>query len=158
MVVVLGTFFTCIYSLRLIFYVFFKNLGLKIYNSIIEVSGITSPIRGLFLVSVVAGRAISWFFIPSFSIFLPVFFKFLILLGILGLSLFVYFYISRRAFLNIKHLVNNIYFMGLIWFIPILSTLSFIPLLNLGKFLLKTLDQGWVEFFWGARCLLHFTV
>nr|YP_009330289.1 NADH dehydrogenase subunit 5 [Orchesella cincta]ANJ04206.1 NADH dehydrogenase subunit 5 [Orchesella cincta] len=149
MVVVLGTFFTCMYSLRLIFYVFFKNLGLKIYNSMSEVSGMTSPMSGLFLVSVVAGSAISWFFIPSFSIFLPVFFKFLILLGILGLSLFVYFYMSRSAFLNIKHLVNNIYFMGLMWFMPMLSTLNFMPLLNLGKFLLKTLDQGWVEFFGG---------
>jgi hypothetical protein len=41
------------------------------------------------------------------------------------------------------------HYVGSMWFIPYLSTLFIIPLLSLGKTLIKYIDQGWVEYLGG---------
>lgn len=68
--VVSGTFFTIRYSIRLGIYLFFKNLGLRTLVIIGEEAGILGPMGGLFLVSVVAGGAIAWGWVPSYLIIL----------------------------------------------------------------------------------------
>lgn len=59
LIIVLGTLFTATYSLRLAYFLFFKNLGLKRIISIEEYSGIVTPMSFLFIIAVSAGRAIS---------------------------------------------------------------------------------------------------
>jgi len=71
--IVLGTFFTVMYSMRLGGYLFLKNLGLKTAASLGEEGGLLRPIGGLFVISVFAGAGISWVLIPSYSILLSYF-------------------------------------------------------------------------------------
>jgi len=57
-VILLGTFFTVTYSMRLGGYLFLKNLGLKSLVSLGEEVGLLSPMVVLFIVSVFAGAGI----------------------------------------------------------------------------------------------------
>jgi len=58
-IIVMGTFFTVTYSIRLGGYLFLKNLGLKSMVSLGERAGFLSPMGGLFVVSVFAGAGMS---------------------------------------------------------------------------------------------------
>nr|YP_001798487.1 NADH dehydrogenase subunit 5 [Orchesella villosa]ABS57585.1 NADH dehydrogenase subunit 5 [Orchesella villosa] len=145
LIVLIGTFFTATYSIRLMMFMFFKNLGGKINISLGEVSGMILPMSSLFMVSVFAGNFITLLYIPCCFVFLPLFFKMLILTGIIGLSYMVFINMSVINLFAFKNLKNKIHFMGTMWFMPILSTYFFMPSLALGSALLKYLDQGWVE-------------
>jgi NADH-ubiquinone oxidoreductase chain 5 len=112
LIVLVGTFFTATYSIRLTVYIFFKNLGGRTNISLIEVKGIILPIRGLFLISIIAGNFITWAYIPCCFIFLPVFFKILILVIILSLSYMIFININIFNLLNLKKLRTTIHFMG----------------------------------------------
>jgi len=57
-IIFVGTFFTVTYSFRLGAFLFLKNLGLKRAVSFGERLGMLAPMRGLFIISVKAGRAI----------------------------------------------------------------------------------------------------
>lgn len=70
LIIIVGTFFTVTYSVRLGGYVFLKNLGLKGLFHFGERLDILLPIRGLFLASLVAGAGMSWVFVPVFSVVL----------------------------------------------------------------------------------------
>jgi NADH-ubiquinone oxidoreductase chain 5 len=54
----LATIFTLTYSVRLVYYLFFKNLGVKILYNLEELRGMALPMSLLFLASVSAGRFI----------------------------------------------------------------------------------------------------
>lgn len=56
LVVILGTFFTAAYSVRLGLFLFIKNVGVRGGISGLEVAGIIIPISVLFTVSIFAGR------------------------------------------------------------------------------------------------------
>jgi NADH-ubiquinone oxidoreductase chain 5 len=55
----LSTIFTLTYSVRLGYYIFFKNLGVKAFNRVEEELGILLPMRILFILSTIAGSLIS---------------------------------------------------------------------------------------------------
>jgi NADH-ubiquinone oxidoreductase chain 5 len=58
-IVLLATLFTLTYSVRLTYYIFFKNMGVGTYMRVEEVQGIIFPIRVLFIFSVVGGSLLS---------------------------------------------------------------------------------------------------
>lgn len=142
---ILGTLFTVTYSVRLGYYLFFKNLGLKILVQLREHNVMVIPISLLFLNAVRAGRIIRWIYFPSYFIFLSYFFKLIVLLGVIFSALFMYELIKVSDLIILSFSTQLKHFLGIIWFIPFLSTFFFIPLLRVGKSLLKFMDQGWVE-------------
>jgi len=87
LVIFFGTIFTLTYTVRLTYYLFFKNLGTKTFLNLGDYSGIAIPIRLLFFMSVFAGNFISWFYFPTLTVFLPFIVKILVLLGLTGFSI-----------------------------------------------------------------------
>lgn len=143
LLIILGTFFTVTYSVRLASYVILKNLGLKNGFHFGERVIMLFPIRGLFVSSLVAGSFISWVSVPRFSIFLPILWKLLILFGVLLLSYLILIIILRRGPLRLNIISGGmLWFLGGIWFMPLLSTGALIFLLKLGERLTKVVDQG----------------
>lgn len=72
LVVVGGTLFTVSYSVRLTVFLFFKNLGAKSLSHLGETVAMLAPMGGLFIISVIAGRAIAWGYTPSYRVVLPI--------------------------------------------------------------------------------------
>lgn len=148
-VVLLGTFFTITYSVRLIYFLYFKNLGVKSSLSLEEDYEMFFPISILFFSSVVAGSILSWINFPCIAIFLSLSWKLVLLCLTFFLSIFIYLLINQLIFVYFDSIINFTYFVGLMWFLPFLSTFTFMPLLKLGNFFTKYLDQGWVEYIGG---------
>lgn len=147
--VILRILLTGLYSTRLAYFLFFKPLGLKKINNLEEDKIITYPIRLLFYSAVVRGSLMIWWFIPPLTISLPVFVKLIILIFT---TLFFWFIIKmlKRGLVGkiIFQTKRRIFFGGII-FIPLLSTILLVPLLNLGFKIIKRFDQGWLEYFGG---------
>lgn len=143
--IILGTIFTVTYSVRLGYYLFFKNLGLKSIIHLEEHDVIVVPISLLFVTAVTAGSAIRWIYFPVRLVFLSYSFKLMILVLVLVFLLRTYTVISFLKLFNLRDQWKWVHFSGSIWFIPLLSTFFIIPVLKLGKELIKFLDQGWVE-------------
>lgn len=95
LLVVLGTFFTVTYSARLMRYLFLKNLGLKSLLILGEEGGLLAPMGGLFFVSVAAGSAMSWVWVPSYLVVLSLPWRGLFLVGVLGLGYFIFLVIYK---------------------------------------------------------------
>jgi NADH-ubiquinone oxidoreductase chain 5 len=148
-----STMFTLTYSVRLIYFLFFKNLGVKTLFNLEESLGILVPIRLLFFISVLAGSLIRWSCFPSVLIFLP----FLVKVSITILSVFfsIVFYLANRlkALSVVRHYSRFVYFFGSMWLLPFLSSVLFIPVTKLGEILVKVLDQGWLEQYGGQGIL-----
>jgi len=147
--IIVGTIFTVTYSVRLGYYLFFKNLGVKRLLHIEEHIVIIIPISLLFVLAARAGRFISWVYFPCYFIYMPSVFKLLILFCVFLFSFMVYeniYLLWVGLFLNFKSWTHYI---GSMWFIPYLSTFFFIPFFKLGKTLIKFMDQGWVEYLGG---------
>lgn len=81
---------------------------------------------------------------------LPILCKILVFTGVI-----ISFFVVYRAGLSFVRLFileprsRSFYFLGGIWFIPIISTSLFIVALKIGANLLKFVDQGWVEYLGG---------
>lgn len=146
LVIVGGTMFTVTYSVRLGYYLFLKNLGLKRIVSLSEEDPISLPIRVLFIFAISFGSFISWFYFPSFFIYLPDLFKLLILTGVLLIFFIMLEHIQVLSLVKSNALSKWVYYVGRMWFLPSISTFLFIPLLKIGKILIKYFDQGWLEF------------
>lgn len=85
--IMLGTLATFSYSVRLVFYIFKKNIGQKSILIINEDLKIIMPIRILFISSTVAGSLFSWLYLSPLTIILPFFIRtsILILGGLVSL-------------------------------------------------------------------------
>jgi len=141
----LAILITRLYSIRLAYLLFFKPLGVKKINNLSEDYLMIMPMRLLFYAAVISGSLIIWWFIPPLLVILPVLVKLIILL----LTVFLFILITKilKNLLIIERviIVKMILFIGGIINIPILSTYLFIPVLNLGLYILKSFDQGWLE-------------
>jgi len=146
---VVGTLLTATYSIRVIVFIFFKNLGLKSISSTHEVRGMLFPMSILFFCSVYMGGGFSWFILPYYCVFLPLIFKLIILIGIVGLRYLVYSFLINYYLFLYDCLASVTLFLSSIWFMPIISTYFLMPILLIGERLIKHLDQGWLEVFGG---------
>lgn len=152
-VVFLATMFTLTYSVRLIYYLFFNNLGLKSLVNLGEESGMLLPISLLVLLSLIAGGWMRVFMFPINFIFLPIMFKMVVLVGIL-IIFFLYFYFLNRKLLSQSSATSLIVrYLGSMWFLPSLRRILFMPLIKLGSLFMKFVDQGWLEFLGGQGIL-----
>nr|YP_009756944.1 NADH dehydrogenase subunit 5 [Lepidocyrtus fimetarius]QIM14972.1 NADH dehydrogenase subunit 5 [Lepidocyrtus fimetarius] len=150
LIIVLGTLFTVTYSMRLIIHMFFKNMGVlkMITNS--ESYGMVVPMGILFMFSVIMGSYFSWLLFPSYSVFLPYGFKCFFLLMIFIMSALIY--LKKVSFVSlssgsVSYFYSN--FFGSMWFMPLVSTYMIMGGLRLGEYLVKNLDQSWVEYLGG---------
>nr|UKE80158.1 NADH dehydrogenase subunit 5 [Meloe cavensis] len=143
---------TVSYSFRLAYYLFVGDLNFSPLVNLSESSfKMLRGMGGLVFLVVVMGSALSWLIFDSlYLVVLPSFMKCLTLLMISGGVLIGYtmakFSLScSNLSLNSKGLAG--YLAGM-WNMPVLSTygVNFYPMI-LGNLYIKTLDQGWVEFY-----------
>uniref|UniRef100_A0AAU6PTE9 NADH-ubiquinone oxidoreductase chain 5 n=1 Tax=Homidia sp. TaxID=3054010 RepID=A0AAU6PTE9_9HEXA len=143
--IIVGTFFTVTYSIRLIFYLYLKNLGLKKFCGLGEDLVMVLPMGVLFILASSGGSMMAWVYFPGYFILLPLLFKLMILIGSL---IFSWLILEEMVSISLKmnNLVQSLsYFLGGMWFLPFFSTGLIIPSLKIGAFLVKFLDQGWME-------------
>lgn len=143
--IILRILLTSLYSSKLIYILIVKPLGLKKINNLAEDYLMIYPIRLLFYLAITGGSMMFWWFAPPLLIFLNIWTKLLILILIFILSSIV------LAFINLGGLKKKILgwvvkFLGGISYLPYLSTFLFIDSLIIGKFIIKSLDHGWLEY------------
>nr|ATP06062.1 NADH dehydrogenase subunit 5 [Hycleus phaleratus] len=151
---------TVSYSFRLVYYLFVGDLNFSSLVALSEKSYIMLKSMGLliFLV-VIMGSVLSWVMFDSFYlIVLPFSMKVMTLIMIfmgmmIGYLMAKFTLISNN--LSLKYINLSFYLSGM-WNMPILSTLgvNFYPIF-LGNLYIKSLDQGWAEYF-GSQNLYSF--
>ena len=110
-------------------------------------------ILGLLIMAVIGGSILRWLIFPTPNIIcLPKLLKLLVLITCILGGLFGYL-ISNVSLFFINKSIENYgisYFSGIMWFIPIISVIGVIkPPLALGLITIKSIDQGWREYFGG---------
>nr|APB02811.1 NADH dehydrogenase subunit 5 [Lytta caraganae] len=143
---------TVSYSFRLVYYVFVGNLNFLPLVNLSEGSfKMLRSMSGLIVLVVVMGSVLSWLIFDSlYVIVLPFFMKVATLLAI-SLGMVIGYSMAKFSIELNNWSLNNInismYLAGM-WNMPILSTfgVNFYPVM-LGNLYLKSLDQGWTEFY-----------
>ena len=152
-----ATIFTLSYSVRLVYFVFFNNLGARPVLNLGEATGMLVPITGLLVLSIRAGGFIRSLYFPVYFIFLPTIVKLSILLSLSLIFIFLLHFLTLKG-VNFLNAVGGLrYFMGSMWFLPALSRIFFIPILKLGEIFIKSVDQGWLELIGGKGAINLFT-
>lgn len=111
-VVLLSTVFTLTYSVRLVYYIFIKNLGVGSFISVAEEAGIILPISLLFVFSVTAGCFMRWFYFPFTFIYLPLVVKLLVIVSLVLAAVLVYSCIGVKNLFLISFTGRKLYFVG----------------------------------------------
>uniref|UniRef100_UPI0030E412B5 NADH dehydrogenase subunit 5 n=1 Tax=Epuraea terminalis TaxID=1553310 RepID=UPI0030E412B5 len=151
---------TVCYSIRLTYY---SLVGTLNFNSLVSMNDkgflMLKGMSGLISFVIFSGSMLMWLMFPSpYFICLPIYMKlmalFMILLGgLIGyeISNFKLFYLNKSLNLYYSSL-----FLSLMWNMPILSTLgvNYYPL-KFGQIYLKTMDQGWYEYY-GSKNMFNF--
>nr|YP_001798474.1 NADH dehydrogenase subunit 5 [Cryptopygus antarcticus]ABS57572.1 NADH dehydrogenase subunit 5 [Cryptopygus antarcticus] len=154
LLVVFGaTMFTLMYSVRLMYFIFFNNMGSRGLLNLAEHVGMISPMSLLLMLSLFAGGWMSVNMFPVYLINLPMFLKIMVLVGLMFFSWLIFFMMENKLPVlgsSYKILFN---YMGSMWFLPFLSSIMFMPLLKLGSFILKYADQGWMEYAGGQGAI-----
>nr|YP_009532943.1 NADH dehydrogenase subunit 5 [Euclimacia badia]AYG51278.1 NADH dehydrogenase subunit 5 [Euclimacia badia] len=150
----LSTGLTVMYSFRLIYY---SMSGLMNFNSLNSINDnyiiMLKGMLGLLFLAIMGGSMLSWLIINiPYMICLPMMMKMMALIvsligGYLGYEIYQY-KISWNLF--VKENYNLINFLGSMWFMPFLSTVGLnYFFLNQGYKIIKSIDQGWNEYFGG---------
>lgn len=147
--VTLATVFTVTYSVRLMYFLFFKNYGVKGVINMSDEVGIVAPISVLVVITVLRGGFMRVEFFPTNLIYLPIFVK-LIILILMFIIFGSLFYILNLKIIPVT-LLSNFFknYAGSIWFLPALTRIFFMPVLHLGRLVIKYLDHGWIEYIGG---------
>nr|YP_010535007.1 NADH dehydrogenase subunit 5 [Meloe proscarabaeus]UYA96974.1 NADH dehydrogenase subunit 5 [Meloe proscarabaeus] len=143
---------TVSYSFRLTYYLFVGNLNCSSLISLSEGSfKMLRSMGGLIFLVIIMGSVLSWLIFDSlYVIILPGFMKsltlFMVSLGMLVGYTIAKFSLGWTNF-SFVHSGLTSYFAGM-WNMPVLSTfgINYYPMV-LGNLYVKTLDQGWVEFY-----------
>lgn len=149
-----STGLTVCYSFRLVFYSITGDFNISSLNILNDKSlGISFRIFFLIIIAIIGGSILNWlmFFNPEI-ICLPLYLKLLTLFVCIIGGLIGYLVSNVKLFFFNKSL--NYYkfssFFGIIWFIPIISTVGIIKYpLFLAIISFKSFDQGWREYFGG---------
>lgn len=156
-----STGLTVRYTFRLIYYSITGNFNVIALHPLNDEGGlILNRIILLVLISIVSGSLLIWLIFPSPSIIcLPFSIKILTLIictigGIFGyiISSTSLFFFNKSLYLN-----KTTYFFISIWFMPFISTLFLIKLPLKAGSMIKSIDQGWSEFF-GAVSIFDYLV
>uniref|UniRef100_A0AAU6QFJ5 NADH-ubiquinone oxidoreductase chain 5 n=1 Tax=Nepsalus decorillus TaxID=2950594 RepID=A0AAU6QFJ5_9NEOP len=156
----LSTGLTVCYSFRLTYY---SLTGVFNFSSISSISDsywiMLKGMLGLLFLAIMGGSMLSWLIIPTPDmVCLPFFMKYMTLTvsllgGLLGYEIFR-FKISWNLSVIKNYSLSN--FLGGMWFMPVIST-SFMNYmsLSLGYTFIKTVDQGWNEYY-GAQSIYKY--
>lgn len=158
----LSTGLTVCYSIRLTYYSLrgiFNFRRLRLITDCYWV--ILKGILGLLILAIRGGRILSWLIIPTPEmICLPPLIKLMALIvsllgGILGYEIFQFKIRWDLKFIKNYYLTS---FLGNMWYIPTISTtyLNYNSL-KLGYQVIKSVDQGWNEYF-GAQSIYNFII
>nr|URT60588.1 NADH dehydrogenase subunit 5 [Nepsalus decorillus] len=156
----LSTGLTVCYSFRLTYY---SLTGVFNFSSISSISDsywiMLKGMLGLLFLAIMGGSMLSWLIIPTPDmVCLSFFMKYMTLIvsllgGLLGYEIFR-FKISWNLSVIKNYNLSN--FLGGMWFMPVIST-SFMNYmsLSLGYTFIKTVDQGWNEYY-GAQSIYKY--
>nr|YP_010414565.1 NADH dehydrogenase subunit 5 [Distoleon nigricans]URT60731.1 NADH dehydrogenase subunit 5 [Distoleon nigricans] len=156
----LSTGLTVCYSMRLTYY---SLTGVFNFSSLSSISDcywvMLKGMLGLLFLAIMGGSMLSWLIIPTPSVIcLPPLLKLMALIvsiigGLLGYEIFQ-FKISWDNSMLIHYYTTN--FLGNMWYMPTIST-SYMTYgsLKLGYSVIKTVDQGWNEYY-GAQSIYGF--
>jgi len=136
-----GVIFTIIYSLRLISYMFIKDVLVSATTYREKDLYLIIPISVLYLVSVVIGSLFVWVYLPPGVEQLSLIVKTLVLvISVLILGLWV---IGIKVEVYRENIIFKVLsFTGGIWFLPNLTTVNFIEVVKEGKSYFKFIDTG----------------
>nr|AMP43736.1 NADH dehydrogenase subunit 5 [Heleodromia immaculata] len=160
-----STGLTVCYSFRLVYYTMTGDLNCGSLNMLNDEGWIMlKGMIGLLIMSIIGGSMLNWLlFETPYMICLSFNMKMLtmfvcVLGGIMGylISCVNLFYFNKSFYFY-----NLSYFLGMMWFMPFLSTYGIIyyPLIS-GHKVMKTFDQGWSEYFGGQQLynsLVHYS-
>uniref|UniRef100_A0AAU6QFP2 NADH-ubiquinone oxidoreductase chain 5 n=1 Tax=Nepsalus decorillus TaxID=2950594 RepID=A0AAU6QFP2_9NEOP len=156
----LSTGLTVCYSFRLTYY---SLTGVFNFSSISSISDsywiMLKGMLGLLFLAIMGGSMLSWLIIPTPDmVCLSFFMKYMTLTvsllgGLLGYEIFR-FKISWNLSVIKNYNLSN--FLGGMWFMPVISTsfMNYISL-KLGYTFIKTVDQGWNEYY-GAQSIYKY--
>lgn len=153
-IIFIATIFTLSYSVRLAYYIFFNNLSGRGVLNLGEEVGMVVPIRVLMVLSVSAGGFIGAFYFPVTFIYLPLGFKVSVLGGLAGVFLGLTYCLNLKRLKFLGPTSRAGFYRGRMWFLPSLSRILFIPIFKLGEGFMKSMDQGWLEYFGGKGAIL----
>nr|YP_010702844.1 NADH dehydrogenase subunit 5 [Agrilus adelphinus]WCO09271.1 NADH dehydrogenase subunit 5 [Agrilus adelphinus] len=155
----ISTGLTFSYTIRLLFYTIFGSLNFYSFYSLSDSGSIMlKGMTGLIMFVIFGGSMLSWLLFPtSYFICLPLILKLMTLLVIL-MGGWLGYEISQVTIGSLNIFISNIFsslFMASMWNMPFLST-YFVnyPILRIGGYYFKHVDQGWSEFF-GSQNLYY---
>nr|YP_009434158.1 NADH dehydrogenase subunit 5 [Mylabris aulica]APB02824.1 NADH dehydrogenase subunit 5 [Mylabris aulica] len=143
---------TVSYSFRLVYYLFVGELNFTSMTNLSEKSFVMlQGMSGLIFLVVTMGSVLSWMMFDAlYVIILPLFMKLMTLLMIMAGAVIGYQMSKFALFSSNLSLagINLAMFLSGMWNMPVLSTfgVNFYPV-HLGNLYVKSLDQGWTEFF-----------
>nr|QHD20127.1 NADH dehydrogenase subunit 5 [Aedes busckii] len=147
-----STGLTVCYSFRLVYYSMTGTFNMSSLNLLNDKGFIMSfSIFILMIMAIIGGSLLNWlmFFNPE-MICLPMILKMLTLFVCImgGISGYLISNITLFFFNKSLYYYNMSSFMGMMWFMPMISTIGVIkwPLI-LGKYSFQYFDQGWSEYF-----------
>nr|YP_010557034.1 NADH dehydrogenase subunit 5 [Ogcogaster segmentator]UYS92705.1 NADH dehydrogenase subunit 5 [Ogcogaster segmentator] len=156
----LSTGLTVCYSMRLTYYSLTGTFNFFSLSSVSDCYWVMlKGMLGLLFLAISGGSMLSWLIIPTPEmICLPFMMKLMALLvsllgGLLGYELFQF-----KISWNLKTLINYklTNFLGNMWFMPVVSTTYMNHFsLKFGYKIIKSVDQGWNEYF-GAQSIYFF--
>nr|QLY90091.1 NADH dehydrogenase subunit 5 [Metalimnobia quadrinotata] len=149
-----STGLTVCYSLRLVYYSITGDFNSSALHPMNDESWIMlKGMFGLLIMSILGGSMLSWLIFPTpYMVCLPFYLKLLTLLvcilgGICGYLISNISLLFYNKSLNFYYLSN---FMGSMWYMPFISTIGLIySPLSMGFNVIKSMDQGWSEYFGG---------
>jgi len=147
--IVLSTLFTLTYSVRLLYFSFFNNMGSRYLLILAERINILIPITFLIFMSVLAGGWLRVYLFPMNFIFLPLWLKLLVVTIIFSFFFIYFFLVDFKVIKKISSTSGLDYFLGSMWLLPFISTFALTPIIKYGVKILNLADQGWVEFLGG---------
>nr|YP_009684654.1 NADH dehydrogenase subunit 5 [Exorista japonica]QDR25209.1 NADH dehydrogenase subunit 5 [Exorista japonica] len=151
-----STGLTVCYSFRLVYYSMTGDSNFFSLNMLNDESWIMlNSMLGLLILSIFGGSMLNWLiFSTPIVIILPIYLKLLTLFVCLVGGLFGYLISNISLFFYNKALnnYNMSNFLGSMWFMPYISTYGIINyLLIIGNEVIKSFDQGWLEYFGGQK-------
>nr|YP_010265777.1 NADH dehydrogenase subunit 5 [Coquillettidia nigricans]UIS24531.1 NADH dehydrogenase subunit 5 [Coquillettidia nigricans] len=155
-----STGLTVSYSFRLVYYSMTGDFNLSSLNMLNDKSwNMLFSIYFLMIMVIFGGSMLSWLmFFNIEMICLPLILKLMVLMICLMGGMIGYLLSNVSLLFFNKSLMNYnfIFFVGSMWFMPIISTLGVMKIpLTLGKNIYKVFDQGWSEIFGGQMLYIQ---
>lgn len=149
-----STGLTVCYSFRLVYYSITGEFNLTSLNILNDKRfKISFRIFFLIIIAIIGGSLLNWLLFYNFEIIcLPIIIKLLTLVTCILGGIFGYLInlVSLFFYNNSLYLYNLSFFIGRMWFIPVISTLGIVKgsvIIGLNSY--KNFDQGWSEYFGG---------